>query len=196
MRNFIIVLFIVVMILGCAKEQATTKFAEIIFNVDQSLLAEEYICSDAGISFHPPKNWEQISSELLNSVKDNLVTSKDTSNIKIIPLNIFMNMKKSFTCFLSTFESELIADDLQENYLDEFRMINQDLSLNEGSFAHNGLDFHQFIFTKDEIITIKLITAKNEQKVFMIDYILPTRYYEEELRAIESSIGTIKKTKK
>lgn len=191
MKKFVIVLFIVVMIMGCAKEQATTKFAEIIFNVDQSLLAEEYICSDVGISFHPPKNWEQISSELLISVKENLIASKDTYNINIVPLNVFMNMEKSFTCFLSTFDNELLARDTCENYINEFRMKNQELQFNEGSFAHNGLDFHQLTFTKDDFITIKLIAATNDQKIFMIDYIMPSKYYEEELRAIESSIGTI-----
>ncbi len=195
MNKLIIVLFIVIMIMGCAKEQATTKFAKITFNVDQSQLAEEYFCPDVGISFHPPKNWKQISLELLNSVKDNLVTSKDTSNINIIPLNVFMNMEKSFTCFLSTFDNELLARETIGNYINEFKMNSPDMKLNEGSFSHNSLDFHQFIFTKDDIITIKLIAAKNEHEVFMIDYILPTRYYEKEIRAIESSIGTIKKQK-
>ena len=196
MKKFIIVLFIVVMFLGCAKEKVTTKFAEIIFNVDQSLLEEEYICSDAGISFHPPKNWEQISSELLISVKENLITSKDTSDINIVPLNVFMNMEKSFTCFLSTFDNELLAKDTCDNYINEFRMKNQDLSINEGSFSHNGLDFHQFIFTKDDIITINLFVVIKDQKVIMIDYIIPSKYYEEALRAIESSIGSIKKQKR
>ena len=195
MKKLIIVLFIVVMIMGCAKEQATTKFAKITFNVDQSQLAEEYICPDVGISFHPPKNWEQISSELLISVKDNLVTSKDTSNINIIPLNVFMDMEKSFTCFLSTFNNELPVSDTGENYLNEFRLINQDLKFNEGSFAHNKLDFHQLTFTKNNLVTIKLIAIINDQKIFMIDYVVPSKYYEEELRAIESSIGSIKKQK-
>ena len=183
------------MIWGCTKEQATTKFAEISFNVDQSQLAEEYICSDTGISFHPPKNWEQISSELLISVKENLIASKDTSDINIVPLNVFMNMEKSFTCFLSTFDNELLTKDICDNYINEFRMKNQDLSINEGSYSHNGLDFHQFIFTKDDHITIKLITKVNNQKIIMIDYIVPSKNYEEELRAIESSIGSIKKQK-
>ena len=193
MKKFVIVLFIVIMIMGCAKEHATTKFAEVIFNVDQSLLAEEYICSDVGISFHPPKNWEQISSELLISVKENLIASKDTSNISIVPLNVFMNMEKSFTCFLSTFDNDLLARDTCENYINEFRMKNQELQYNEGSFAHNDLDFHQFIFTKDDFITINLFILFKDQKVIMIDYIMPSKYYEEELKVIESSIGTIKK---
>ena len=61
--------------------------------------------------------------------------------------------------------------------------------------SHNGLDFHQFIFTKDDYITIKLITEVSDQMIIMIDYIVPSKNYEEELRAIESSIGTIKKQK-
>ena len=193
MKKFVIVLFIFVLMLGCTKKQETTKFPEIAFNVDLTLLAEEYHCSEMEISLNPPKNWEQISSDLLISVKENLIASKDTSNINIVPLNVFMNMEKSFTCFLSTFDNELLARDTCENYINEFRMKNKELQFNEGSFAHNDLDFHQFIFTKDDFITINLFVVIKDQKVIMIDYIMPSKYYEEELRAIESSIGTIKK---
>ncbi len=191
MRNFVILLFIIIFA-GCVKEQAKTKYTEIAFNVDTSLLTEEYICPDHVITFNPPKGWEIISLDLLDSIKSNIIASEDSSEFKVVLINVFINTEKTFTCFLSTFESELMADDLRENYLDGFRMINQNISLNEGSFAHNELDFHQTIFVKDNYVTIKLITTINNKDVFMIDYIIPFKYYEEELRAIESSIGTIK----
>ena len=54
MKKIILVSIIVVMVLGCAKEQATNaEFAEVTFSVDRSLLSAEYICSDIGISFYP-----------------------------------------------------------------------------------------------------------------------------------------------
>ena len=195
MKKIIFVIFIMAMILGCAKEKATIKSADISFAVNHSLLSEVYICSEIGISFYPPSNWKQISSELLIAIKKNINASAETTKFSIVPLNVFMDMEKSSTCFFSTFDNELPADDLKEGYLNELRVQNDDLIINEGSFVHNGLDFHQLTFTKDDLITIKLIATTKDQKVLMIDYILPTKYYEEELRTIESSIGTIKKTK-
>ncbi|MDP8267913.1 MAG: hypothetical protein P9L97_04215 [Candidatus Tenebribacter davisii] len=193
MKKIIIILFIVVLILACEKKQVSTNFAEVSFTVDKSLLSEEYHCTNAGISFYPPINWDQISLQLLNSIKENLSVSIDTTGVVIIPLNVFMDMESSFTCFLSTIESTFMADETINNYIAELKMSNYDLKFNAGLFSYNGFDFHQLIFTKDELITIKLIAANSEQKIFMIDYILPVRFYEKELRSIESSIGTIKK---
>ncbi|MDA3813107.1 MAG: hypothetical protein PF570_02520 [Candidatus Cloacimonetes bacterium] len=195
MKKIMLVLFVVVMILGCTKEQATAEFADVTFSVDQSLLSEEYICSDIGISFYPPTGWERISSGLMTAITEKLKASQDTTGVTILPLDVFMDKEKSATCFISIFISEFPADETRKNYLNEIRIKNQDLSINEGTFAHNELDFYQLTFTKDDLITVKLIAANNEQKVFMIDYAVPSKYYEEELRTIESSIGTIKKTK-
>jgi len=184
------------MVLGCTKEQATNaEFAEVTFSVDLSLLSEEYICSDINISFYPPLGWGQISPVLMTAIKEKTKASQDTTGVTILPLNVFMDKEKSLTCFISVFISEFPADKTLENYLNEIRIKNQDLNINEGTFTHNGLDFHQLTFTKGDKITVKLITLNSEQKVFMIDYVVPSTYYEEELRTIESSIGTIKKTK-
>ncbi len=195
MKKILLVSFIVVMILSCTKEQANTaEFTEVTFSVDRSLLSNEYICSDVNISFYPPLGWEQISPVLMTAIKMKLKASQDTTGVTILPLNVFMDKEKSFTCFISIFNSEFPADETVENYLNEIRLKNIDLNITEGTFAHNGLDFHQLTFTKGDKITVKLIAINNEQKVFMIDYAVPSKYYEEELRTIESSIGTIKKT--
>ncbi len=194
MKRIIIVLSVFIMIWGCAKEQEPTDLTEISFTVDRSLLSDEYICTNSKISFSPPINWKPISPQLLNLTKENVKASKDTAKVNILPLNVFMDMENSFTCFLSTFESELLADDILNYYSNELKTSNEDIQFNEGSFSHNGFDFHQFIFTKDEFITIKLIAEDGQQKNFMIDYILPAESYEELLRSIESSIGTINKT--
>ena len=69
MKKFVIVLLIFVLMLGCTKEHETTKFTEIAFNVDQTLLAEEYYCSEMGISLNPPKDWKH---SLFNIVREEM----------------------------------------------------------------------------------------------------------------------------
>lgn len=191
----VVLLILIINVLGCTKQQSAAKKDDITFKVDQTLLAEKHICSALGISFQPPLNWESISPDMLETIKNNIIASQDSAQINLIPITIFMNMEKSFTCFLSVLESELLLEDVQDNYLAEFRSIHQDLDLQEGSFSHNGLDFHQITFVKDDFISIKLISANNDQKTFMVEYLVPAKYYQEELHPIESSIGTIKKLK-
>ena len=191
----IVIILLIISLFGCAKEQATTQYAEVAFTVDYTLLSQEYISSETSISFNPPKNWKQVSSQLMISIKENTQTMRDSSNIIIEPVNVFLDNERSFTCFLSIIDNELSDDSIINKYIAEFKLKNQDLKINEGLFAHNDLNFHQLSFSKDDIVTIKLIAENSLNKTFMIDYILPLKFYEEELRSIESSIGTIKSFK-
>ena len=188
----VVVLIAIITICGCVKEQADTKFAEVSFNIDRALLEEEVVFSELGISFNPPKGWESTSPNLLDSLKASFEFQNELPDLDIELNNAIMNLEKSFVCFVWIIKSDLLAEDIQNNYLDYFRNTNPDLQLNKGAFAHNKMDFRQITFVKDDFITIKLLTSSDDENVFMLDYVLPTRNYEEELRSIESSIGSIK----
>ena len=188
----VVVLIAIITICGCVKDQAGTKFAEVSFNIDRALLEEEVVFSELGISFNPPKGWESTSPNLLDSLKASFEFQNELPDLDIELNNAIMNLEKSFVCFVWIIKSDLLAEDIQNNYLDFFRNTNPDLQLNEGAFAHNKMDFRQITFVKDDFITIKLLTSSDNENVFMLDYVLPTRNYEEELRSIESSIGSIK----
>ncbi|MBC8415915.1 MAG: hypothetical protein H8E11_05750 [Candidatus Cloacimonetes bacterium] len=66
-------------------------------------------------------------------------------------------------------------------------------SVTEGSYLHNRFNIRQFIHVQDDQVTIKLICISDDEHIFMLDYILPSQFYEQNIRAIESSIGTINK---
>jgi len=190
MRNVGIILIIGFIVFGCVKEE--TKHADITFDVDEALLSSKNIFPDININFHPPINWEEIDHELLNTIQSKVSDAQDSTGIDPVPIKIFMDMERSCTCFVTTFKSSLLAKDIIENYLNDFRLVNHKIDLNEGSFSHNGIDFHQIVFNKEDFTSIKLIANVIDQKVFTIEYVVPTQYYEEELRSIESSIGSIK----
>lgn len=193
MRNVVLILIVVIIILGCGKEE--TKHADITFNVNETLLSSMKLFPEINISFKPPVNWKEIDKEMLNKIQNRITETKDSTELNPLPIKIFMDMERSCTCFVSLFNSTLLANDLMENYLNDFRSDNHEVSLSEGSFSHSGIDFHQIIFSKENNITIKLISTNVDQQVFMVDYVVPSKYYEEELRSIESSIGSIKKIK-
>jgi hypothetical protein len=192
-RNIVIILIIGLIAFGCIKEE--TKHADISFNVDETLLSSNITFPEVNLSFNPPSNWEEIDQEMLSIVQSKVIENQDSIVFNPLPIKIFMDMESSCTCFVSTFKSSLMAKDVIENYLNDFRLVNNEIELNEGSFSHNGIDFHQIVFNKEDFTSIKLIANTIDQKVFIIEYVVPTQYYEKELRSIESSIGTIKKIK-
>lgn len=187
MKNIILVLFVITNLLSCTQKEKTTKFSNVTFEVNDSLLAEEFCCADLKLNFKPPLGWKEVNFETLESIKANALMSQDTLQISVVPLKIFINRELSFTCFVSSLNSNFIDD-----YITKFLELNNNLQINEAQFSHNVIDFHQLIFSKNGLITIKLIVKGSDNKSFMIDYIMPAKHYEENLHAVESSIGTIK----
>lgn len=186
MKYALLILIVLAILTGCVPKEDSTQFTKVSFQVNDSLLAEEFCCNDSELKFRPPLGWQEVNYETLESIKANAMALQDSLQINAIPLKIFIDQKKSFTCFVSTLSSDHV-----EGYISRFFEINKDLQINEAKFFHNGIDFHQLIFSKKGKVTIKLISVGIE-KSFMIDYIVPVNLYEENLRIIESSIGTIK----
>jgi hypothetical protein len=63
-------------------------------------------------------------------------------------------------------------------------------NINQGKFKINGIKTIQYIITAQEIVLIKLI-FNIKGFYYQLDYIIPLSNYEEKLRSIESSIGSI-----
>ncbi|HPR18099.1 MAG TPA: hypothetical protein PLD62_07625 [Candidatus Cloacimonadota bacterium] len=192
-KFFIIVLVGLFCLLSCSGKQTKTKFADIDFNIDQSLLSTKVVFDQIGISIQLPKGWESIEPEMLEVIKKNTFSAQDSEAVISIPVEVFMNKVNKASCFISSLQSTK-SGDIRAEYLDRFKADHPDLDFNEGTFSHHGLDFYQLIFKQTDLIMIKLIIETNDND-FMIDYAVPAQYYEAELRSIESSIGSIQKTK-
>ena len=166
----------------------------LVFNVDSLLIGEQY--TEIGISFYPPKEWNQISSDLMASIEQSLQEMEDSSSVNIILQNVFLNQKNSCICFLSTFQKTMPAAQIREIYLTELFAGDIQGSITEASYLHNGFNIRQLIHVQDDQVTIKLICISDDEHIFMLDYIVPSQFYEQNIRAIESSIGTLIKNKR
>ena len=85
------------------------------------------------------------------------------------------------------------ATKIRDAYLTELFAGDIQGSVTEGSYLHNGFNIRQLIHVQDDQVTIKLICISDDEHNFMLDYIVPAQFYEQNIRAIESSIGTINK---
>ena len=192
--NFVKIVVIVLSILAlfnCSNKTPGNDKDQILFNVDSLLLDSTYLNSELGISFHPPKDWKTISNELMESIKANTETLSDSINIDL--QKVFMNKDISAFCIISAFAG-YSSRELVEDYIFEIKKRNSEKSIKEGSFSHNGFEIRQlFIFDQEKVI-LKLIVQSQNNKKFLIDYIIPMKFYEKNLRAIESSIGSLIKS--
>jgi len=192
MKRIIPIIIVIITMLGCSNDH--TENAPISFKVNSDLLAEEFTFSEIGICFNPPKNWEAVNKAVLSDLQSKTMALQDTTGLVVKPVNIFMENSLS-VCVVSQFSSPLLVKDMQQNYIYNLQLENKDVKINEGSFAHNGIDFQQLTFNKSGNVNLKLLGKINNQVLFLVDYILPLKDYEKSLRTIESSIGSIRKEK-
>lgn len=192
--KILIIVLISLFLLNCTKDKKKEELEMLVFNVDSLLIGEQY--TEIGISFYPPKEWNQISSDLMASIEQSLQEMEDSSSVNIILQNVFLNQKNSCICFLSTFQKTMPAAQIREIYLTELFAGDIQGSITEASYLHNGFNIRQLIHVQDDQVTIKLICISDDEHIFMLDYIVPSQFYEQNIRAIESSIGTLIKNKR
>ena len=71
MKLYKILLFVLIslILLNCAKNKNKEELETLVFNIDSSLIGEQYRNPEIGISFCPPKEWNQLSSDLMTSIE-------------------------------------------------------------------------------------------------------------------------------
>ena len=186
-----LVIMTLFILLNCTKNHSKEEPETLIFNIDSLLIGERYINEKIGVSFCPPKEWNKLSSDLMSSIEQSLQEMEDSSSVDIILQNVFLNQKNSCICFLSTFQKTMPAAQIRNTYLTELYAGDIQGSINEGSYMHNGFNIRQIIHVQDDQITIKLICISDDEHIFLLDYIVPSQFYEQNIRSIESSIGTL-----
>ncbi len=191
--KILLIVLISIILLNCTKDKEREELETLVFNVDSLLIGEQYTNPEIGISFCPPKEWNQLSSDLMTSIEQSLQEMEDSSSVDIILQNVFLNQQNSCICFLSTFQKTMPATEIRNTYLTELYAGDIQGSVTEGSYLHNGFKIRQLIHVQDDQVTIKLICISDEEQIFMLDYIVPSQFYEQNIRSIESSIGTINK---
>ncbi len=189
--KILLIVLIPLILLNCTKDKKKEELETLIFDVDSLLIGEQYTNTEIGLSFCPPKEWNQISSNLMTSIEQSLQEIEDSSAVDIILQNVFLNQKNSCICFLSTFRETMPATQIREVYLTELYAGDIQGSVTEGSYLHNGFNIRQLIHVQDDQVTIKLICISDDEHIFLLDYIVPSQFYEQNIRSIESSIGTL-----
>ena len=178
---------------GCdspnAKKQSYETFA---FKVDETQLEPAIIDATLRIKIAPPKNWKKIDDSMLAQVANRLEPEL-TSELQIVPRWIFVNESSQAMCVVSKLNSADIVPDeallkrLQTAYQNQF----PNATVQQAIFIKDAFRIHQLMVIAADFVRIKLICDAPETLVFEVDYHISKGVYQTELRAIESSIGSI-----
>ena len=175
---------------GCdspnAKKQA---YETLVFKVDETLLEPPVMDATLRIKIAAPKNWKQINDAMLTEVMNKLDT-QFTQELQMVPRWIFLNESSRAICIVTKVDitpDETLLKTLKTTYQNQF----PNATVQQAVFMKDAFRIHQLMVIDANFVRIKLICDAPETLVFEVDYRVPKDVYQTELRAIESSIGSI-----
>ena len=179
---------------GC--DPSNTKkqpYETLTFNVDETQLEPVVTDTVLKIAIAAPKNWKQIDDSMLARVVNKLEPQLTPQDLQIAPRWIFLNEGSRAMCVVSELNGvETAPDDtLLETLTTAYRNQFPNAKVQQTIFMKDAFRIHQLMVIAADFVLIKLICDTPETLVFEVDYRVPRDVYQTELRAIESSIGSI-----
>ena len=178
---------------GCDSPNAQKQpYETLVFKVDETLLEPMVTDGTLRIKIAAPRNWKKIDDSMLAQVA-NKVDAQLMPRLQIVPRWIFLNEGSRAMCVVSKLNGVDIAPDetllktLSTAYQNQF----PNATVQQTIFMKDAFRIHQLMVIAADFVLIKLICDAPETLVFEVDYRVPKDVYQTELRAIESSIGSI-----
>jgi len=174
------------------KQQEKPKHETLVFKVDDTLLEPAITDTNLKICISAPKNWKPIDNSLLKHINTSLGDAL-TQGLQIKPKWIFFNNQSQAMCVVSKLDlvdiaqGEKVLKELKEAY----RLKLSDATVQSAIFLKDDFRVHQLMVNSSKSVIIKMLLDAPEVPVFEVDYVVPRQVYARELRAIESSIGSI-----
>ncbi|MGD9900837.1 MAG: hypothetical protein AB7T22_17055 [Calditrichaceae bacterium] len=168
---------------------------ELYFNIDKSLLEDAVKPDGYHISLNPPKNWLPVNEELFDAlVKETTKLTDPGMNIEYKPITIFFD--EQYGNLLSVIHVKTMSDSVSGKAFEQkyIAMLDHNLPSAEpqkGSFTKNDTRFTQYLIQDDKRVAFKLIFLDLSGQVIQLDYNVDANRYIHELKAIESSIGSV-----
>lgn len=191
-------LFIGLFSFNCKNENNEAgKLKNLNFNIDTTCIASEVILKDYKLSFNPPLNLAH-SDEFYNKLSENIKQNNQVQTELITkPVDAFVDDKFN-VLIVSSIESgqkdsqnssfEKISDIVKKQFKSE--------NVKFAEYLKDDIKISQFLIQDSINVIFKLLLASPNKQVMQFDYIIPQQNYKNEIKAIESSIGSIKYIKK
>ena len=180
-------------LIGCDSPNAQKRTHETLtFNVDPTRLEPAITDTTLKIEISAPKGWKAIEDAMLTEVIDTLGDTL-TQELQMVPRWVFLNENSRAMCVVSRLEGGAVPpnDTLLKTLETAYRAQFPKATVQRAIFIKDAFRVHQLMVAASDFVLIKLICNAPENPVFEVDYVVPRDVYGTELRAIESSIGSI-----
>jgi len=192
--HYMLVIIMLFSTISCdSNNEINDEFVKIGFNVNNNLLSDKSASIENIFQITFPADYNKIENANFQKVKS--IIDFDTTAYFQLSLVTIYNSLSGCSAILSKILSENnVFNEIDSSYnnllFDNFKTKN----INKSKIKINGINSIQFIITTIDKVIIKLI-FKIKGFYYQLDYIIPFSIYQEKLKSIESSIGSLNKQK-
>ncbi|MBK6911174.1 MAG: hypothetical protein IPH10_09640 [bacterium] len=194
MRIALTVLALSLLMAACSRDKSAAPdgvFEPLEFNVDSTLLGS--VIEVGGVRLQAPAQWAEVDSSTFARILD--VAARDTSELRLLPTYVFKHVSGGPMLLVSTFPR---AVDLQRDFLAwagevarVYREQRKDIEVREQWINIAGVRALQLFSRSPQLIHAKIILHADQP--VSLDYTVPVSMWPTEARAVESSLGTLRR---
>jgi hypothetical protein len=178
---------------SCGGNGEEKKPNRLSFNIDSALIAPEADIEGYKVSFNPPAGLAR-SEEFLKKLNSGVeISNREQKEIFTRPVDVFVD--SSFNIVVVSAVESAVKDSAAGGLAKVTGAIKKQFSAEKMKFAEflkDDIRISQFLIQDSVNVIFKLLLENPDKKIMQFDYIIPQRNYRNEIKAIESSIGSIK----
>jgi len=163
------------------------------FEVNEALLGEAVRLDAHGLVFSPPRGWKGASADLLEEI--NTTVFEKEASVRQESIKVFYDADAG--SFLSVTLVQVDGGGSFEEQTEQFANLlssqQTSVSYRKAAFNKDGLHLVQFMGQSQGMINFKLLLASGGGDLLQFDYVVPMAHYPEQVKAVESSIGSLQR---
>lgn len=189
-----------IILVGCSTRDKPQKntIPTLTFTVNRQLLGDSILIADEDLKIIAPRHWKPMTAMQMNELSEKMrileANSSDSTNlIRVSVQSVFVLQDGAASLVISRirFPKQDSTEDLQRVHYSQLTKKRIDsTSLGIADFMCNNTHFTQFMIRTPQSVSFRLV-FKARSSMMQCDYIIPNNIFQQEIRAVESSIGSI-----
>jgi hypothetical protein len=192
MRRFVPVLFCFIALtsFNCSRNEEPLKKKEL--PVDSSLVQNKQDFPQYRFSFRPPVKWERLPKEMFDELKGRLKEKYPREKgVVYNPIDLFYNSEDKCMLYITSVNFLSVKSDPYYEYDKVLRSSFGSSDVEYENYLKDGFKLMQYIIHDDIRVNFKAVFSPGKESLVQFDYLFPNAAFKEEIKAAESSLGTL-----
>ena len=157
------------------------------FNIDPGRVDAPVEAAALGIRFQPPAGWTLLSAAALDSINQAL----SGEALILQPQYVFSHPANGSELKVDTLGRISLLGEQVARHGEALAGRHPGASIQQDQYLKDGIHVAQFLVQSGGYVTFTLFFASSKEGLIQFDYIVPQAAYPGQIKAIESSIGSI-----